>query len=94
MRGSWEGVAPDVVIANWNRFRADESLAFFAGRGHRQLIAGYYDNPRVEEQLHRWLQAADDVEGLQGVLYTTWSGDYSDLERFMQALKEWPTATR
>ena len=79
MRGSWEGVAPDVVVANWNRFHADESLDFFAGRGHRQLIAGYFDNPRVEEQLHGWLQAAEDVEGIQGVLYTTWYGDYENL---------------
>jgi hypothetical protein len=94
MRGSWEGVAPDVVIANWNRFRADESLAFFAGRGHRQLIAGYFDNPRVEEQLHHWLQSADDVEGIQGVLYTTWNGDYRKLESFMQALRDWRETDR
>jgi hypothetical protein len=89
MRGSWEGVEPEVVIANWNRFRARESLEFFAGRGHRQLISGYYDNPRVSEQLHNWLEAAQGVEGIQGVLYTTWNGDYRHLEQFLQALREW-----
>ena len=41
--GSWEGLDKDVVIVNWNYGKRDESLKFFADRGHRQLIAGYYD---------------------------------------------------
>jgi hypothetical protein len=89
MRGSWEGLDADVVIANWNRFRAEQSLTFFAERGHSQLIAGYYDNPNVTERLHAWLRAADGVEGVKGVMYTTWNNNYRDLEAFMEALNEW-----
>ena len=42
--GSWEGLPPELVLMNWNGGKRAESLAFFAGRGHRQLIAGYYDS--------------------------------------------------
>jgi hypothetical protein len=89
MRGSWEGLDPGVVIANWNRGHPRESLTFFAERGHPQLIAGYYDDRSVTARLHRWLRAAENVEGVKGVMYTTWSNDYRDLEAFIEALNEW-----
>ena len=40
LKGSWEGLSREVMIANWNSGKAKESLAFFADRGHKQLIAG------------------------------------------------------
>ena len=44
---SWEGLDPDVVILNWNGARKEASLRFFAARGHRQIVAGYYDGDPV-----------------------------------------------
>ena len=49
LKGSWEGLAHDVVIANWNGGKAAESLKFFADRGHPQIIAGYYDGDDLDE---------------------------------------------
>src|SRR5262249_46653603 len=43
LKGSWEGLPREVVIANWNGGKAAESLKWFADRGHAQVIAGYYD---------------------------------------------------
>jgi len=43
LEGSWKGLAPSVIVANWNGGKARESLHWFAGRGHPQIIAGYYD---------------------------------------------------
>src|SRR5262249_26929342 len=43
LTGSWEGLSKEVVVVNWNFGEREESLRFFAGRGHRQVIAGYYD---------------------------------------------------
>ena len=43
--GSWEGLDPSVRIADWNFGHRDESLKFFADRGHQIVIAGYYDAP-------------------------------------------------
>ncbi|MBI4607358.1 MAG: hypothetical protein HY721_35780 [Planctomycetes bacterium] len=80
LAGSWEGLAKEVVVVNWNFGERERSLRFFAGRGHRQVIAGYYDaDPK---QVRQWLEAARGVEGIVGILYTTWRNAYDDLEEF------------
>lgn len=77
---AWEGLDPSVVIMNWNHGRRDASLRFFAGRGHRQVIAAYYDNPLSE--VDDWLASVRDQPGILGFMYTTWRSDYSQLEAF------------
>jgi hypothetical protein len=71
-----------MVIINWNSGKPDKSLPFFAGRGHRQVLAGYYDAP--PEGIVRWLKAGQDVKGIEGAMYTTWQGKFDDLERFAE----------
>ncbi len=83
--GSWEGLDPSVDIANWNFGHRDESLKFFASRGHHQLIAGYYDGPL--ENLTKWLDSAAESKNVDAVMYTTWQGNYSELERFAETAK-------
>jgi len=85
--GSWEGLsAPDVGIANWAQNKL-ESLKFFAGRGHQQILAGYYDHdPKL---IVDWLDTSKQVQGVVGVMYTTWVGDYSKLEQFIEHVKKW-----
>ena len=85
-KGSWEGLDPSVTIMNWNFGKRDESLKFFADRGHKQVIAGYYDAP--VEQVKKWLEAAKKVKGVEGVMYTTWKGNYRDVEEFGRAVRE------
>jgi hypothetical protein len=80
LAGSWEGLSPDVVIMNWNLRKLGESAPFFAERGHRQIIAGYYD--ANVEQLREHLAAVKNVRGVIGVMYTTWKKNYTDLEAF------------
>ena len=86
LEGSWERLPKDLVIVNWNHGKRDASLRFFAGRGHRQLIAGYYDNPWKE--LDEWIASSRGTEGVVGFMYTTWRGDYSNLEEFARRVKE------
>ncbi|MFN8221225.1 MAG: carbohydrate binding domain-containing protein [Fimbriimonadales bacterium] len=81
-KGAWEGIDKDVVILNWNsdpRVRK-ASLRFFADRGNRQILAGYYDSP--VEGFRGWLSDAADVKGVIGAMYTTWASNYRDLESF------------
>ncbi|MGA2064883.1 MAG: hypothetical protein ABSG86_07940 [Thermoguttaceae bacterium] len=83
--GSWEGLPGRVLVANWHNNNAD-SLRFFAERGHRQILAGYYDaDPR---RIIEWLKMAAKVRGVCGVMYTTWLNDYSKLDVFLQHVKE------
>jgi hypothetical protein len=85
LKNSWLGLDTNVVIVNWNFGKRDQSLEWFAGRGHRQIIAGYYDDR--PEQILQWLQSAKYTRGLTGVMYTTWQNKYADLERFAQLVR-------
>jgi hypothetical protein len=49
------------------------------------MIAGYYDN--APEQVREWLEAARNVPGVVGVMYTTWQRKFDDLERFADIVK-------
>jgi hypothetical protein len=82
LSGSWEGLDKDVIIVPWYFERRTQSLKFFADRGHRQVIAGYYDHK--PEQIRDWLDAARPYRGVVGVMYTTWQRRYGDLERFAE----------
>ena len=85
--GSWEGLPKSVTIMNWNSGKRAESLKFFADRGNPQVIAGYYDAP--PEKVRDWLTAAKAIPGgVQGVMYTTWRNDYSQLEKFSALIDE------
>jgi hypothetical protein len=77
--GSWQGLDKDVIVVNWNFPKRDASLKFFADRGNRQLIAGYYDN---DAHTVEWLESARKVPGIAGIMYTTWRSDYSNIEKF------------
>lgn len=79
--GSWEGLDAHVGVVNWLHNNA-ESLNFFANRGHAQILAGFYDaDPK---RIVEWLQTASHVQGVSGVMYTTWVNDYSQLEAFLK----------
>jgi hypothetical protein len=88
LTNSWEGLRKEVIIMNWNGDKAAESLGFFAKRGHRQVIACYYDAPVSRSR--DWLRRAKDakVQGLLGVMYTTWRNNYDDLEAFAKMVDE------
>jgi hypothetical protein len=85
MKGSWEGVDKSVSIGNWNQRFRKPSLKFFAGRGHRQIIATYYDRgDNWKNVVNDWLDAADGLPNVDGIMYTTWTNNYDDLEEFIQ----------
>lgn len=94
LAGSWEGVNPRVTIVNRNVAAAAESLNFFANRGHRQILAGYFDSsPR---QMISWLQSSQEskVPGIIGVMYVTRKRDYSGLAEFARLLDRYELAAQ
>lgn len=96
VRGSLKGAsAPeDVTIVNWNFGKRAESLQHFAKRGHLQIIAGYYDaNP---SQITQWLDTITEqkVNTVDGIMYTTWNRNFSDLEEFAKLVKSHPWYTQ
>jgi hypothetical protein len=84
LKGSWEGLPKDAIIANWNRGKAEKSLPWFAERGHPLMLAGYYD--AAPETFSRWAEAARGVPNVRGFMYTTWRAKYDDLEAYSRAM--------
>jgi hypothetical protein len=80
---SWEGLPREMIVVNWNHGQAAQSLPFFGGRGHEQVLAGFYDgDPR---QIASWLSTGRSTRGVNGAMYTTWQGDFTQLEAFAEA---------
>jgi hypothetical protein len=86
LAGAWEGLDKSITIVNWNFGKRDASLKFFADRGHKQVIAGYYDGK--VERVRDWLASASKVPGVVGIMYTTWQQKYDDLEAFARLCRE------
>ena len=87
--GSWEGLDKSVIVMNWNYGKRDDSLKFFADRGHKQILAGYYDGPMSD--WGNWLASGRKVKGIVGYMYTTWRNDYSHLEDFARMSRKQAT---
>lgn len=82
LAGSWEGLDKDVIVMKWGGGDiAAPGLKFFAERGHRQMIAAYYDSDVASDHA-MWNKAMGDIANIDGVMYTTWENNYSDLEAF------------
>ena len=89
LRQSWAGLQKEVAIVNWNFDKRVSSLSFFANRGHKQIIAGYYDEG--PEQIKRWLDSVQEnnIPGVVGVMYTTWQRNFTDLEAFAKIVDQY-----
>ncbi len=81
--GSWEGVPSDVVIVNWINVAPwrGKSSAFYAERGHPQILSGFYDAPFFVKD---WLNETEGMDGIFGVAYATFANDYSQIEAWAE----------
>jgi hypothetical protein len=82
LSGDWDLIPRSNVIVNWNGGgNRDRSLKFFADHGFRQVSSPYYD-VRNTNNMRAWRLSQEKVQGVLGMMYTTWSGDYSFLKPF------------
>jgi hypothetical protein len=96
LAGSWKGVPAEVSVMNWNLGNLAKSLRWFSGESlrqptpHKQIVAGYYDTGDGAAAARKELGEAKGIPGVMGLMYTTWSDDYSQLEPFANAARaEW-----
>lgn len=91
LSGSWNGLPSNVTVMNWNLGNLKNSLTWFSGQNssqptpHQQIIAGYYDSGNGTQAAQQELAAANGINGIRGLMYTTWNDDYSQLENFAAA---------
>jgi len=79
--GIWNKIPKDMTIANWNGGKAAESLRFFEKLGYKQITSPYYDDHSTNNIRH-WRLAQEGVKNINGMMYTTWETDYSQLSPF------------
>jgi len=84
LSGSWEGLDKDVIIGAWNFIAREQSLKYFASRGHKQMVIALLD--RGMSETHEWSKAAAGVPNICGAAYITWRDDYSNLESFAEVM--------
>ena len=85
---SWKGLSRDVIMVDWYARMAPKAMAFFGGRGHEQIMAGYYDG-NVAANVKQWMDSAKASPAkITGIMYTTWRRDYSNLEEFMEEVRK------
>ena len=77
LRGSWEGLDKDLGIVNWNGRLYGRNAAFFADRGLKQILAGYYDVDDDGAGIAAWINATARTPGVVGAMYTTWDDRYT-----------------
>jgi hypothetical protein len=87
LEGSWEGLAKDVGIVNWYGSSMGKNCRFFADRGLKQILSGYYDGDEDGASIVQRLDATRDVSGIVGAMYTTWADKYDAMD--VWANKAW-----
>jgi len=80
--GSWEGLSKDVGLMNWNAGKR-ASLKFFSDGGWKQIISAPSGGV-----LARKLINAKGLKGVEGAMYVTWGGDYSQIEKFAETARK------
>lgn len=85
LRGSWEGLDADVGVVNWFGAVKGRNARFFADRGHRQVLAGYYDADPDGAAIDAWLDRTSSVPGVVGAMYTTWQDRYGAMDAWARA---------
>ncbi|MCC7261695.1 MAG: carbohydrate binding domain-containing protein [Candidatus Latescibacteria bacterium] len=87
LAGSWEGLDPGIGMVNWHGGLQGKNCQFFADRGLKQILSGYYDSDEDGAAIAEWLANTRTVPGIVGAMYTTWEDRYGAME--VWARKAW-----
>ncbi|MBA3707741.1 MAG: hypothetical protein H0W83_02845 [Planctomycetes bacterium] len=84
--GAGDGLDREIVILNWHGHAEQraEAMKFFADGGHRQILCGFYD--ASSDNMIPWLKEAKGLRGIDGVMYTTWGNNFSELAKFLEVV--------
>jgi hypothetical protein len=85
---AWATLPKDVVIMMWYS-RDPAGVRWFADRGHRQILCGYYDGD-LRENISGWMRNSEGVPGVVGMMYTTWENNFDDMKEFFQLVETYP----
>ncbi len=87
LKGSWKGLDKGIGIVNWYGSLMGKNCRFFADRGLRQILSGYYDGDEDGSAIAQWLRNTRGIPGIVGAMYTTWEDKYDAMDVWAQ--KAW-----
>jgi hypothetical protein len=79
--GSWDHVPKDLILTVRGVAPREASLAFFAGRGSRTLVACECEDVALKN-VEAWLNVASGIRRLRGFIFMTSQQEYSLLPAF------------
>jgi hypothetical protein len=88
--GAWKDLPSDVTVVSWQMDPKTrrQSMEHFARIGHKQILAGYYDgDPKM---IATWLKDAHGIQGVDGVMYTTWQSNFKHTREFVESATRSP----
>ena len=87
LKDSWKGLDKDIGIVNWHGGLMGKNAKFFADRGLKQILSGYYDGDEDGAAISKWITNTKDIPGIVGAMYTTWEDKYDAMD--VWARKAW-----
>ena len=87
--GAWEGLPSEVVIMNWYAPSKD-AVKWFANRGHKQVLCGYYDTDDLKANIKQWMEMSEGSPNVVGMMYTTWRHNFKAMTEFFRLVDEYP----
>ncbi len=85
--GAWEGLPAEVQIMLWHA-RDNDAVRWFADRGHKQIICGFYDvrgTDGMKRNIQQWMTRSEGVPNIIGMMYTTWAINYDSRQEFIDS---------
>jgi hypothetical protein len=80
LSGSWKGLDKGIGIVNWHGGLMGKNSQFFADRGLKQILSGYYDGDDNGAAIAQWLEKTKGIPGIVGAMYTTWEDKYDAMD--------------
>jgi hypothetical protein len=87
LKGSWKGLDKGIGIVNWYGSLMGKNCKFFADRGLKQILSGYYDGDEDGSDIAKWEANTKRIPGIVGAMYTTWEDKYAAMDAW--ANKAW-----
>jgi hypothetical protein len=87
LKGSWKGLDKGIGIVNWYGSLRGKNCQFFAERGLKQILSGYYDGDEDGSDIAKWEANTKRIPGIVGAMYTTWEDKYAAMDAW--ANKAW-----
>ena len=89
LEGTWKYLPKDMGIVCWYFDQRKNSLEFFSGHGFKTISSAGPDSAALDNP-KGWMAVMDKTPGATGIMYTTWSNDFTLVAPFGDLVSKRP----